>query len=170
MSYVLPIPDAVTGPTTGDEREMVCAYLQWQRTTLLNICAGLTGEQLAERPLAAPTLSLLGLIRHLAKVERVWLRERVAGEDIPRLYGGAGDQTDFEEATAEQAEGAVLGLQQEWVACDAAVKEASWEHEVTVRGETMSVRMIYLHLIGEYARHNGHADQLREALDGVTGR
>src|ERR1700761_8549224 len=86
MTWTAPAPKPVDGPLTGEIRPMLEGYLDWQRATLLNICAGLTGEQLASRPLASSNLSLLGLIRHLAKVERIWFRERVAGEDMPPMY------------------------------------------------------------------------------------
>jgi uncharacterized damage-inducible protein DinB len=163
----VPVPN---GPTTGDDRPMLEGYLAWQRATLLNVCAGLSGEQLARRPAPPSTLSLLGLVRHLAKVERVWLRIRAAGEDIPHLHGGPGDQTDFEQGDPALAEQEVQALCAEWRLADEAVAEVPFSHEIDFRGTAMSLRMVYLHLIGEYARHNGHADLLRQAIDGVTGR
>jgi uncharacterized damage-inducible protein DinB len=166
----LPAAPPVDGPLTGDDRGILEGYLGWQRATLLNVCAGLTAEQLAARPVPPSTLSLLGLVRHLAKVERIWLRQRAAGQDVPPLYGGPGNDTDFEDTNADRAEQAVDELRQEWRLGDEAVASVPFTHEVDVRGDAMSVRMIYVHLIGEYARHNGHADLLRQALDGVTGR
>jgi len=163
-------PAPVDGPVTGDDRAILEGYLRWQRQTLLNICAGLTAEQLAQRPLAPSDLSLLGLVRHLAKVERIWLRQRAAGEAVESLYGGPGAPDDFRDVVPDDAEGAVGALQQEWRLADAAVAEMSFDDPVEFRGETWSLRMVYVHLIGEYARHNGHADLLREHLDGVTGR
>jgi uncharacterized damage-inducible protein DinB len=157
------------GPTTGAERPILEAYLAFQRRTLLNICAGLTAEQLAARPLRS-ALSLLGLVRHLAKVERVWLRRRVAGQDVPDLHGGPGDPTDFDLGDPAHAEDEVRALVEEWRLGDEAVAAVPFEHEFDFRGEPMSLRMVYVHLIGEYARHNGHADLLREAIDGVTDR
>jgi Protein of unknown function (DUF664) len=127
MTWTVPTPSPVDGPMTRDDRPILEGYLNYQRSTLLNICAGLTGEQLARRPLSSSNLSLLGLIRHLAKVERIWFRQRAAGLGFDDTLDAGG-------------------------------------------GDTFSVRMVYVHLIGEYARHNGHADLLREALDGVTGR
>jgi uncharacterized damage-inducible protein DinB len=171
MSWTSPPPDAVVDtPMTGDERAILEGCLGWQRTTLLRICAGLDAEQLAARPVAPSTLSLLGLVRHLAKVERIWLRQRVSGDDLVPLFGGAGDDTDFEDVDATSAQLDVAELRSEWQAADRAVAGLPLSHEIEVHGELMSLRMIYLHLIGEYARHNGHADLLRQALDGVTGR
>jgi uncharacterized damage-inducible protein DinB len=155
---------------TGDDRGILEGYLAWQRTTLLNVCAGLTAEQLAAQASPPSLLSLLGLVRHLAKVERIWFRQRVAGQDVPSLYGGPGNNADFLEIDAAGAEGAVEELRQEWRQADEAVASIPFTHEIDARGEAMSLRMIYLHVIGEYARHNGHADLLREAIDGVTSR
>jgi len=170
MIWTAAAPELVEGPMTGSDRAILEGYLAWQRATLLNVCAGLTGEQLAERPVSTSTLSLLGLVRHLAKVERIWLRQRVAHEAVPALFGGAGDETDFRDTDPTRAPDELDGLREEWRAADAAVRTVPFTYEIDVRGDLMSLRMVYVHLIGEYARHNGHADLLREALDGVTGR
>src|SRR3954468_18395309 len=95
MTWILRPPDPVDPPTVGDDRAILEGYLRWQRSTLLNICAGLDGGQLASRPLPPSALSLLGLVRHLAKVERIWLRQRAAGEPVESLYGGPGAPEDF---------------------------------------------------------------------------
>ncbi len=149
---------------------MLQAYLDWQRATLLHKCAGLTGEELARRPISPSDLSLLGLIRHLTKVERVWFRQRFAGEPVdlpfPDWPRSRVRRTDPARAAADYAR-----LTEEFKLADAAVANASLEdtftHERT--GEVMSLRLIYLHMIEEYARHLGHADLLREQIDGVTG-
>lgn len=168
--WTSPTPAPVDGPLIGDDRRILEAFLADQRSTLLNICAGLTAEQLARRAVPPSALSLLGLVRHLAKVERVWLRERVAAEDVPRLYGGAGNLDDFTDIDPARAADEVAQLQEEWAAGDAAVADLPFETEIDHHGEAMSLRMVCVHLISEYARHNGHADLLREAIDGVTGR
>jgi uncharacterized damage-inducible protein DinB len=156
---------------TGATRPMLEGYLGWQRVTLLNICAGLDAEQLALRPLPSSNLSLLGLIRHMAKVERIWLRERVAGQDLPAMYDAAlGKDADFDDVHAATAQADVDRLLQEWPQGDAAVRDIGFDTTIDVRGDVLSLRMIYVHLCNEYARHNGHADLLREAIDGVTGR
>ena len=121
MTWKVPAPEPVDGPLSGDDRPILEGYLAWQRSTLLHICAGLTAEQLAARPAPPSTLSLLGLIRHLAKVERIWLRQRAAGQPIPPLYGGAGDDTDFTEIRAQDAEEEVAQLREEWQQADQAV-------------------------------------------------
>ena len=171
MSWVAPTPTLVDGPLTGDDRAILEGYLAWERATLLNICAGLTGEQLALRPMPPSTLSLLGMVRHLAKVERIWFRQRAAGLPIEPFYDLAlGKDHDFEDGDATEAESAFLALQAEWLLGDAAVRDLSFDHEFDVGGENWSLRMVYVHMINEYARHNGHADLLRQGIDGVTGR
>jgi Protein of unknown function (DUF664) len=159
MTWTVPTPSPVDGPMTGDDRPILEGYLNYQRSTLLNICAGLTGEQ-------------LGLIRHLAKVERIWFRQRAAGQPVPPMYDPArGKDADYNDAVAAEAEADIARLQEEWREADKAAAGLDFDGTLdTGHGDTFSVRMMYVHLIGEYARHNGHADLLREALDGVTGR
>src|ERR1700759_1140193 len=84
--FVAPMVAAVDGPVSGPDRPILEGYLRWPRATLLNICAGLDATQLALRPIASSNLSLRGLFCHLARVERIWSRERVAGEDMPPMY------------------------------------------------------------------------------------
>jgi uncharacterized damage-inducible protein DinB len=170
MTWTVPTPAPIDGPTTGDERLMLEGYLQWQRTRLLNICAGLSAEQLSRRPLPPSALSLLGLIRHLAKVERVWFRQRVGGQIVPDLHGGPGSPVDFLDGRIADAAEEVEALKEEWQRADGAVAELPLDHTFVVRDETWSLRMVYLHVIGEYSCHNGHADLIREQIDGVTGR
>jgi hypothetical protein len=170
MTWTAPSPAPVTGPTSGDERPMLEAYLRWQRTALLDISAGLTGDQLAARAAPPSTLSLLGLIRHMAKVERIWFRQRVAGQEVPALHGGPGSPVDFDPSGFADAAQEIAALQEEWRQADQAVGAIPLDHTFVVTDGTWSLRMVYLHMIGEYARHNGHADLLRENVDGVTGR
>jgi hypothetical protein len=156
-------------PLVGDERTMLEGWLEWQRTTLLRKCAGLTGEQLARRAVPPSNLSLLGLIRHAAKGERLWFRQRVGGEDLPRIYPAG--EADFHGAEATGAQDDYATLLAEREAGRAAAARASLDHEFTVEawGRRVSVRWVYIHMIEEYARHNGHADLLRERIDGATG-
>ena len=169
--WTAPTPQPVDGPLVGADRPMLAGYLQWQRTTLLNICAGLRADQLVLRPLPSSNLSLLGLLRHLAKVERIWFRQRAAVEDVEPLYDLAlGKDYDFDALDPGDAPGAIARLQEEWQRADEAVAGMSFDDVFEVHGEQFSLRMVYVHMIGEYARHNGHADLLREAIDGATGR
>ena len=145
---------------------MLQAFLDWQRATLLHKCAGLTGEQLAERAVPPSDLSLLGLVRHMTRVERTWFRQRFADEQVEDAYGkdAALTDTDPARAAADYAR-----FTEEWRLADAAAANAPLDATFTLGGETMSLRLIYLHMIEEYARHNGHADLLRERVDGTTG-
>lgn len=170
MTWTSPPADSADGPLTGADRPILEGYLAWQRSTLLNICSGLTAEQMSARPVPSSTLSLLGLVRHMAKVERIWFRQRVAGLDVPALHGGPGDPADFADVDPARAEQEVAALREEWRLADEAVVDVPFTQETEVHGDLLSLRMVHVHMIGEYARHNGHADLLREAIDGVTGR
>lgn len=145
--------------------------LNWQRWTLHNICAGLTAGQLASHPIASTNLSLLGLVRHMAKVERVWFRKRVAGQSIKHLHNfDAHDDTDFNQLDPADAPAALAQLSDEQAAAADAAAALGLDLEIINHGQPMSLRMVYVHMIQEYARHNGHADLLREAIDGASGR
>jgi Protein of unknown function (DUF664) len=170
MTWTAPEVGRPDGPLTGDERAMLQGFLDWHRATLLHKCTGLTGRQLAERTVPPSTLSLLGLVRHMAKVERTWFRRRFAGEPVDALYdGGNRRNADFEDLDPDGAAADYARLVEEWRLTDAAVAGASLDGTFIHDGEVHSLRLVYLHLIQEYARHNGHADLLRERLDGVTG-
>jgi uncharacterized damage-inducible protein DinB len=171
QAWIAPIPKPVDGPLTGNDRPILEGFLAWQRSTLLNICAGLTGEQLASRPLASSDLSLLGLVRHVAKVERIWLRQRAAGQPVEAMFDvSLGKDTDFNDLDSAKAAADFERLYDEWRLADAAVADVPFDHTFDVGGQAFSLRMAYVHLIAEYSRHNGHADLLREAVDGTTGR
>jgi hypothetical protein len=170
-SWTAPSPADVDGPVIGPDRPVLEGYVGYQRRTLLNICAGLTPEQLAMRPLPTTNLSLLGLVRHLAKVERIWLRIRVGKEPIEPLFDpDLGKDYDFDHIDPADAEGAFATYVEECRRGDEAAARADFDDTVEWRAGTWSVRMVYVHMIGEYARHNGHADLLRQAIDGVTDR
>jgi len=156
------------GPLTGPERPMLQAFLDWHRATLLYKCAGLTGAQLAAHTVPPSGLSLLGLIRHMTKVERTWFRQRFAGEPVDPPFG-EDKEAEFTRADPARAAADYARLTEEFKHADAAVANASLDDTFTHDGELMSLRLIYLHLIEEYARHNGHADLLREQIDGATG-
>ena len=170
MTWIAPEPpDDGPAPDTGDIRPILQGYLDHHRLTLLRICAGFrNGEQLALRPVPPSTLSLLGLVRHMTKVERTWLRIRVAGEDIAALFTIPDE--DFDDLDSVSAPQAIADLATEWAQCDMAVKNLPLGHCVDVRGQEVSLTSIYVHLIEEWARHNGHADIVRQTIDGVTGR
>ncbi len=171
MTWTAPGPTAAEdGPLVGDDRPILEGFLAWERSTLLNICAGLTGEQLCTRAIAPSTLTLLGLVRHLAKVERTWFRQRVAGESVGPMYDAAlGKDADFEDLDPARAEEDFARYAEECRLADAAAADKAFDSTFTHGGEVFSLRLVYVHMIAEYSRHNGHADLLRERIDGTTG-
>src|SRR5215475_12114956 len=138
-------------------------------------CAGLTPEQLRVASVEPSRLTLLGLVRHMAEVERWWFRIRFAQLDIPALYdeNAVTDDSDtaFDDLAKADSETEFATFRAECEASDAAVAEYGLDDVITLprSGRTMDLRWVYLHMIEEYARHNGHADLIRERVDGVTG-
>jgi hypothetical protein len=170
MTWTAPAITRPEGSLVADERSMLEGFLAWYRSTLMYKCAGLSAEQLAEQPVPPSNLSLLGLLRHMAKVERTWFRQRFAGEQVEAMYDPArGKDADFEDLDPAHAEEAYARLLEEWRLADAAAAGASLDDTFTHVDEVHSLRLVYVHMIGEYARHVGHADLLRERVDGVTG-
>jgi uncharacterized damage-inducible protein DinB len=160
---------------TDVERTTLIEYLRVYRLTLEMKCADLDADQLARRSVPPSTMSLLGLIRHMAAVEHNWFRRVMAGEDVARLYVSDEDRdADWNGAVADPA-----------VVTDA---WAAWRREVAFAEELVTttsdlgargrqrgrsapqLREILIHMIEEYARHCGHADLLRERIDGRVGQ
>jgi len=159
-------------PVFADERPMLEAWLEYHRATLAMKCDGLSREELIERAVPPSTLSLLGLVRHMAEVERAWFRRTLGGEDPPPLYSTDADiDADFNDLDAADPGQAFAAWQAE---CDhaRALLAAAPSLDIPARqrdGEVTSLRWILVHMIEEYARHNGHADFLREHIDGSVG-
>ncbi|MFL4473490.1 DinB family protein [Paeniglutamicibacter sp. MACA_103] len=160
-------------PPCGSERETLMGFLDYQRRTLALKCAGLGAAALGTRAVPPSGLSLLGLVRHLSDVERFWVRSALAGDPAPPLYWrGDGDDTDFDfpEPDAALVAESMAAWRDEIAFSDAALGYASLERAVAAGHHgTVSVRWILTHLIEEYSRHNGHADLLRERIDGQVG-
>ncbi|MFF0434018.1 DinB family protein [Streptomyces sp. NPDC004327] len=158
-------------PYTADERTTLTAMLDFQRDTLALKCAGLTDEQLRERAVGPSGLSLLGLVRHAAEVERGWFRNVINGERSrsPWTPPGSTDWAEFDVDDADVAEG--FAYWRDEMARARAIVAAAPSLDVTgsLGGEVYSLRYVLAHMIEEYARHNGHADLLRERIDGTTG-
>jgi len=173
MTWIAPAVERADPRYVAAERAALQDFLDYHRQTLLWKCSGLTGEQLTARAIPGSSLSLLGLVRHLAYVQRVWLRERAAGESgLARLYcTPERPDADFDDAAPDGAEADFAVFAAECAAVDAAVAnlplDGTFVHPRL--GETIDLRWVYLHLIEEFARHNGHADVLREQIDGATG-
>jgi uncharacterized damage-inducible protein DinB len=151
---------------------MMRAFLDYHRATLALKCDGLSDEELRRQSMPPSALSLLALVRHMAEVERTWFRRVVNGEDIPLVWSDEGDyQVAYQagEATRREAFAAwqaevehARRIEAAAESLDAIVHNARW-------GEDVSLRLVMLHLMHEYARHNGHADLLREGIDGTVG-
>ena len=175
MTWTAPAVDRPNGPNVAGEREAAEALLEYHRATLLSKCAGLTGEQLAIRAVPPSTMSLLGLVRHMATVERSWFRRRVAGEQIEHLHwSDASPDGDFDDLDPAEAEDDFAVYAAEVAAARAVLAAHDYDdtfdftHSNGV-AETIDIRALVLHMLEEYARHNGHADLLREVVDGSTG-
>jgi hypothetical protein len=157
----------------ADERTSLEQWLDYHRSTLLTKCAGLTAEQLKRRAVPPSRLSLLGLVRHMVEVERWWFRMHANDEGLAFPYDPDGAGLDFEEIGDADAAADLAAFQGECDAARAAVVGRSLDDLVPSRGHhperERNIRWIFVHMIEEYARHNGHADLLRESIDGATG-
>jgi uncharacterized damage-inducible protein DinB len=160
-------------PFLGDERASLVGFLAAQRETLERKCAGLGAEALARRAAEPSALSLLGLVRHLADVERGWFREVLAAQEAPPRFSSAADPDgDFHGAAPEpgQVGRAWAAWRDEVAFAERVVDESTLDATgYDRRRGSVSVRWVLLHMIEEYARHNGHADLLRERIDGAVG-
>lgn len=160
-------------PLVGDEREILTAFLDWHRQTFASKCSGVPPERLSDKGVPPSDLSLHGLVRHLAGVERWWFRIQFAGEDVPLLYYSDDDpDQDFDDLGGDVEEAFAV-----WRAeCDHArrIVAAAPSLDATgiqrASGRPISLRRILVAMIAEYARHNGHADLLRERIDGAIGQ
>jgi uncharacterized damage-inducible protein DinB len=156
----------------GDERSVLTEYLRDYRLTLEMKCDGLDAEQLARRSVPPSTMSLLGLVRHLAQVEHNWFQRVLAGSDSPRPYTSESDRDlDFNGAVADPAvvEDAWATWRAEVANAERFVAEAP-DFDVTDPKNEITLREVLVHMIEEYARHAGHADLLRERIDGRVGQ
>jgi uncharacterized damage-inducible protein DinB len=161
----LPLPAA-------DERSSLQTWLDFHRRTLRGKCTGLTHDQLALRSVEPSRMSLLGIVRHMADVERWWFRNQTCGEPIEGIFGPDDNlEGDFEDLDSMPAQQVLAVYLRECADADAAVVGLPLEHVFPNRRRTrdLDLRWVYLHMIEEYARHNGHADLLRERIDGTTG-
>jgi uncharacterized damage-inducible protein DinB len=159
-------------PLRSGERETLRAFLDYHRATLAMNCDGLSDDDLRRRSMPPSTLSLLGLVRHMAEVERTWFRRVINAEDIPLVWSDDGNfQAAYDASMSTRSEAFEAWqaevehsrrIEQEAASLDVTGYQASW-------GEDVSLRLVMLHLIHEYARHNGHADFLREGIDGTVG-
>jgi uncharacterized damage-inducible protein DinB len=158
-------------PSENTERAVLLDYLHYHRLTLQLKCADLDAESLARRSVPPSNLSLLGLVRHMARVEQIWFRIRMAGERVPVHYRTEDrPDMDFEDAVSDPA--VVSDAWQTWQS------EAEFAERFVAAADDLgmigangdALREVLVHMIEEYARHNGHADFLRERIDGRVGQ
>ncbi|WP_037067286.1 DinB family protein [Pseudonocardia acaciae] len=160
-------------PLNADERETLESWLDFYRATLAVKCEGLTEEQLRTASVPPSPLTLLGLVRHMAEVERNWFRRVLVGEDAPPIYDPEADPNGHDGGFDLDDDARFGSARKTWEA----EIERGREHAAARRldqtspflGGQVTLRWIYTHMIAEYARHNGHADLIRERIDGVTG-
>ena len=161
-------PDLVSG-----ERSSLEQWLDYHQATLLMKCAGLTADQLKRRAVPPSRLSLLGLVRHMTEVERWWFRMHAAQENHTMPHDPDAVGLDFEDLENADAAGNLDAYRVECEHARSAVAGRSLDSVVPSRGDhperSRDIRWIFVHMIEEYARHNGHADLIREAIDGATG-
>jgi uncharacterized damage-inducible protein DinB len=164
--------ERIPPPLVAGEREMTRAFLDYHRATLAMKCEGLPDDELRRRSMPPSTLTLQGLLQHMAEVERTWFRRVINGEDIPMIWSSSGDFQDaFDVSSVSSAEAFATWNQE--VAHSRRIELDAPSLDVTGYfprwGEDVSLRLVMLHLIHEYARHSGHADFLREGIDGTVG-
>ena len=172
MTWTAPEITRASAPVVGGERSMLDGWLDYQRQTLLVKCAGLTAEQLKLRAVEPSSLSLLGLVRHMAEVERWWFRRAFEAEPLGDIYSSdTTPEADFDDLEAADAEAdfATFATEVELARTTATDKPLEQTFVHPRRRNEISLRWVYVHMIEEYARHNGHADLLRERIDGRTG-
>ena len=163
-----------TDSMSRGEKAVLAEYLDRYRKTLEMKCEGLDAEQLARRSVPPSTMSLLGLIRHMAAVEHSWFQRHLQAKDEPRMFDKDEDRdADFNGAVADQAvvdKAFATWREQVRLAEEYYERVEDLGATVDVGGDQAEIRDIVVHMIEEYARHCGHADLLRECIDGRTGQ
>lgn len=159
-------------PRVAGERQALTAYLDYYRATVAMKCRGVTGEQARSRPMAPSTMSLHGLVRHLAGIERWWFQQNFERRDVPFLFITP-DEPDLDFEPPDDAD--LDADLRTWQAECAVSREIVAAHDLddTARPldwhEDVDLRWLVLRMITEYAQHCGHLDLLREGIDGRTG-
>jgi uncharacterized damage-inducible protein DinB len=168
-----PDVDRVDPDRIADERAALEQWLDFQRATLLRKCAGLGADQLRQRAVPPSRLSLLGLVRHMVEVERWWFGMHAGRLDLQFPYDPEGTCRDIEGIDDADAAANLDDFVRECEASRQIAAPLSLDDTFPSRGDhperVRDLRWIYVHMIEEYARHNGHADLLREVIDGATG-
>ncbi len=160
-------------PLNADERTTLEAWLDFYRTTLARKCDGLDDPGLRRASVPPSPLTLLGIVQHMAEVERNWFRRVLAGESAPPIYDPtadpSGDDGGFDVSEQSTYRAARAIWQNEIDRSRANCASRGLTDTSPFMGDRVSLRWIYVHMIGEYARHCGHADLIRERIDTATG-
>ena len=159
-------------PSFGSEREMLRAFLDYHRATLAMKCDGLSDAELRKQSMPPSALSLLALVRHMAEVERTWFRRVFEDRDAPMVWSDKIDfQAAYDASASTRAEAFAAWeaevetsrrIERAAESLDLSGYQPRWEEDV-------SLRLVMVHVLLEYGRHNGHADFLREGVDGTVG-
>lgn len=163
-----PADDREEPAADADERTLLVGWLEFHRATLARKCAGVSDDALRHRALPPSTLSLIGLVRHLTEIERLYIRHGFAGEPIAPLLYVTDAEPDGDFDLRDDVRGS-LAAWREHVAASRAHVAAAPDLDARGTRSPETLRWVLAKVVQEYARHNGHADLLREALDGATG-
>ncbi|OKH98091.1 Mini-circle protein [Streptomyces sp. CB02923] len=168
-------PERIFPPMDADERATLEGWLDFYRTTLAQKCAGLSEGQLREASAEPSSLTLLGLVQHMAEVERHWFRRVLTGEDVPTVFSTSVDVQPADRGFALSEDATFAKSRLLWQEEMERARKNSAAHALEdigigrFRGSRVSLRWICNHMIAEYARHCGHADLIRERIDGSAG-
>jgi uncharacterized damage-inducible protein DinB len=169
----MPVTDRPVPPMKADERTTLASWLDFYRATLATKCDGLDEQQLRTASVPPSRLTLIGLVQHMAEVERNWFRRVLLGEDVPAIYdsqaSSEGHDGGFDVCDDITFDVAHANWQREISQARANCADRNLDQTSPFLGGEVTLRWIYTHMIAEYARHNGHADLIRERIDGRTG-
>jgi uncharacterized damage-inducible protein DinB len=170
MSEQVPPDDRVEPSFLADERAMLDGWLDYHRRTLLWKCEGLSDEELKTASVPPSKMTLLGLVRHMSEVERGWFAEFFGTEETEIYCTPDNRDADWDDVGDADAAADLATLRREIETYrEHAARSSLDDVQTDSRGRDINLRWIYTHMIEEYARHNGHADLIRERVDGATG-
>jgi uncharacterized damage-inducible protein DinB len=170
MTEQTPPPGRCEPPFVADERTTLDGWLDYHRATLVWKCEGLSDDQLKTASCPPSKMTLLGLVRHMSEVERGWFAE-FFGTDETFIYCSDDDiDADWEGLADADPATDIATLEREIATYrEHAARFSLDDIHTDARGRDLSLRWVYTHMVEEYARHNGHADLIRERIDGATG-
>jgi hypothetical protein len=159
--------DRAPEPVAGDERSLILGWLAFYRGALEAKCEGLAPQDMVKRSAPPSALSILGLVRHLSEMERAYVQFALRGGQLDLRYSGTDPEGDMEGISVDDVESSLAAWREDCATSDALISGASLDE--TAPGDGYTVRWNLMKVLGEYARHTGHADIIRERIDGATG-